>query len=78
MKEITIEDCFELKDKFDRYTETAQQNEFAMLAFINFNLYSTLENYKMAGKVDNQKEARAMFRCVLTVIGEDISEYSEV
>lgn len=78
MKEITIEDCFELKDKFDRYTKTAQQKEFAMLAFINFNLDDTLNHFKTIGKVDNQKEARAMFRCVLKVIGEDISEYSEV
>ena len=32
MKEITVQDCLELKNKFDQYCQTAEQHEFPMLA----------------------------------------------
>lgn len=44
---------------------------------INVKLDSTLDVIQRENEVTNQKEARAMFRVVLKVIGEDFSEYEE-
>lgn len=77
-KEITVKDCDELHAKFMKYTETAEQHEFPLLAMINFRLDDTLARLRASGVVKNQKEARAMFRVVLKAIGEDASAYEEV
>lgn len=35
MKTVTREDTIELRKKFDKYTETAEQHEFALLFIID-------------------------------------------
>lgn len=77
MKEITVQDCVQLREKFLKYCDTAEQHQFPMLAMINVKLDSTLDVIQKENKVTNQKEARAMFRVVLKIIGEDFSEYEE-
>lgn len=77
MKEITVQDCVQLREKFLKYCDTAEQHQFPMLAMINVKLDSTLDVIQRENKVTNQKEARAMFRVVLKIIGEDFSEYEE-
>lgn len=74
MKTITMTDCKELYNRFIKYTETAEQYEFARLAMINIMLDTTMARWN--DPVD-QKEARAMFRVVLGAIGEDITPYKE-
>lgn len=73
MVEITVHDCEALYEKFTKYTETAEQHEFPRLAIVNMMLDWT----KNRGWNVPQKERRAMFRTVLTVIGEDCSMYKE-
>ena len=77
MKVITVQDCEELKQKFDKYCETAEQHEFPILAIINMKMDATMEHIRDAGEVTNQKDIRAMFRVVLRAIGEDPTEYEE-
>ena len=77
MKEITVQDCVQLREKFLKYCDTAEQHQFPMLTMINVKLDSTLDVIQKENKVTNQKEARAMFRVVLKIIGEDFSEYEE-
>ena len=73
MPDITVADCEKLYQKFLTYTETAEQHEFALLAMVNVRLdHSRQRGWKMP-----QDEARAMFRVVLRVIGEDFSAYEE-
>lgn len=76
-KEITVQDCIELKEKFDKYTETAEQHEFVILAMVDMRLTNSINIITETNKVKDQKEARAMFRTVLKVIGKDYSEYEE-
>ena len=71
---ITMTDCRELYNRFIKYTETAEQHEFAKLAMINMMLDTTMARW--SDPID-QKEARAMFRVVLGAIGEDITLYKE-
>lgn len=78
-KEITVQDCDELYAQFKKYTETAEQHEFVVLAMVNKKLDKTMADIHEAGKVTiSQSEARAMFRTVLRVIHKDFSEYKEV
>ena len=77
MKIITVQDCEELKQKFDKYCETAEQHEFPILAIINMKMDATMEHIRDAGEVADQKDIRAMFRVVLRTIGEDSTEYQE-
>lgn len=67
-------DCKELYNRFIKYTETAEQHEFAKLAMINMMLDMTMTQW--SNPID-QKEARAMFRVVLGAIGGDITPYKE-
>jgi len=76
-KVITVQDCDELYAKFKKYTETAEQHEFVILAMINKKLDMTMIHIHAFNEVPDQKEARAMFRVVLKAIGEDASEYTE-
>lgn len=76
-KEITLQDCEDLYKRFEKYTETAEQHEFPRLAMVNFMLDKTMIKLRKAGVVEDQKDARAMFRVVLATIGENNSEYQE-
>lgn len=76
-KVITVKDCEELTKKFIAYTETAEQHEFAKLVIIQSALLKTMREIHKTCEVLDQKEARAMFRVVLSAIGDDISEYKE-
>lgn len=76
-KVITVQDCDELYTKFKKYTETAEQHEFVILAMINKMLDMAMIQIHAFNEVPDQKEARAMFRTVLKVIGQDASEYAE-
>lgn len=77
MKTITIEDCKELYNEFNRYADNAEQHEFPRLIMIDLKLQDTIDQYEEAGCIEDQKEARAMFRVVLKIIGKDYSEYEE-
>ena len=76
--EITVGDCENLYQRFMKYTETAEQHEFPLLAMINLKLDATMKRVRETGAVWSQKDARAMFRVVLRVIGGDASAYEEV
>lgn len=78
MINITVDDCEKLYAQFLAYTETAEQHEFPLLAVLNIALDATMELIREHGQIWNQKEARAMFRTVLRVIGGDYSKYMEV
>ena len=78
MKTITIEDCRSLKNKFERYCETAEQWEFVLLAILQAKLNKTLATIEKDGMIKDQKEARAMFQTILLVIGENANDYKEV
>ena len=77
-KSITIEDCRNLKNKFERYCETAEQYEFIPLTILQMKLDKTLEIIEKDGAIKDQKEARAMFQTILLVIGENADDYKEV
>ena len=77
MKIITIKDCYELRRKFLKYSETAEQHEFPMLLYYHIHMNRTIKEYEEAEGITNQSEARAMFRVILRIIGEDFSEYEE-
>lgn len=76
-KEITLRDCLDLKTEFDKYCETAEQHQFPILAMVNIRMDNTLAGLKQRGRVENQKDIRAMFRVVLKIMGRDFSEYVE-
>ena len=78
MKIITIEDCRNLKNKFERYCETAEQHEFVLLTILHMKLDKTLETIEKDGAIKDQEEARAMFRTILLIIGENADDYKKV
>ena len=78
MKTITIEDCRNLKNKFERYCETAEQYEFVLLVILQTKLDKTLETIEKDGEIKDQKEIRAMFRTILRIIGENVDDYAKV
>ena len=78
MKTITIEDCRNLKNKFEQYCETAEQWEFVLLAILQAKLNKTLATIEKDGMIKDQKEARAMFQTILLVIGENADDYKEI
>ena len=78
MKTITIEDCRNLKNKFEQYCETAEQWEFVPLTILQMKLDKTLEAIEKDGMIKDQKEARAMFQTILLVIGENADDYKEI
>ena len=51
MKIITIEDCRNLKNKFEQYCETAEQYEFVPLTILQMKLDKTLETIEKDGAV---------------------------
>lgn len=76
MKEIQVNECYDLYLKLKKYTETAEVYEFPLLYMIDISMQHTLELYEEEG-IQSQRDANAMFRVVLKAIGEDWSEYVE-
>lgn len=68
---ITLNDCYELRKRFDDYCNNAEQYEFPLLLKIDLKFQATVKHYEEVGTVDNQDEAEAMFRVVSKVIGEN-------
>lgn len=79
MKTITLEDVKDLRCKFDEFLETKalEQNMFPIILPIDLKFNNTLEHYEKINDVDDQREARAMFRLILKIMDEDDSEYQE-
>ena len=77
MKKVTVADCLELQKLFEKYCETAEQHEFIILALIQSRMDNYISRLQQVGKIENQKEANAMFRVVLGAIGKDFSDYKE-
>lgn len=75
MKEITINDCIELRNKFEKYCETAEQHESVMLIVIESSLKNTVDKMIECGKVDDQQYVKTIFRLTLKAIGEDYSDF---
>ena len=72
-KEVTIQKLENLIDKFYEYTETAEQHEFVLLFQVDMRIQKT----NIEEIVKDQKEARAMYRVIASIIGEDYSNYKE-
>lgn len=66
MNPITLNDCQNLYNKFMKYTETAEQHEFALLFKIQTMMEQSLSRWH---DPINQDEAAAMFRVVKKVTG---------
>jgi hypothetical protein len=66
MNPITLNDCQNLYNKFMKYTETAEQHEFALLFQIQKMMEQSLNKWH---DPINQDEAAAMFRVVKKVTG---------
>lgn len=80
MKTVTREDTIELRKNFDKYTETAEQHEFALLFITDMMMARTIhecDENKSWSDLEMQKGLRAMFRVVSDIIGLDASEYKE-
>ena len=73
MEQVTEEMLNKLVEKFFKYTETAEQHEFVMLAMIHENINHT----QISEIVKDQAEARAMYRVIASAIGEDYSMFKE-
>ena len=77
MRDITLQDVRDLRERFDQYLQTAEQHQFALLVMVDGKFRNTLKHYEKIGQVDDQKDANAMFRVVLKTMGQDFSEYME-
>lgn len=80
MKTVTREDTIELRKNFDKYTETAEQHQFALLFMIDRMIAGTIQECdenKSWLDPEMQKRLRAMFRVVSDIVGLDASEYKE-
>lgn len=77
MKQVTVADCLELQKLFEKYCETAEQHEIIKLMIIQSCMDKYISRLQHVGKIENQKEANAMFRVILGVIGKDFSDYKE-
>jgi hypothetical protein len=76
---ITNDDVKQLRKDFDNYVKTAEQYQFVVLMMIDIKFEQT-EKEIASGEFnieENQPELRAMFRCILKVMGKDYSEYEE-
>ena len=69
MSVITRENCEHLREKFNAYAEIAEQHEFVRLMAVDAMLEKTWKDLDNQLK-NNQKDLRAMFRVILTLIGE--------
>lgn len=73
MKEVTVEALEELIIKFNKYKEIARQCEFPKL----YALDNAIKATDLKIIVSTQSQARAMFRTIAKIIGEDYSNYLE-
>lgn len=73
MKQIEEKDLIDMVEKFNKYTETAEQHEFPLLAMIEFAIQGT----NITEIVDDQENAKAIYRSIAKVIGKDYSEFKE-
>ena len=76
MKEITMQDVRKLRKEFDVYTQTAEQHMFPIIFAADMMMRATMRQYQEKGITD-QKDARAMFRSVLRIMGRDFEDYKE-
>lgn len=76
MKDITMEDCGQLRKRFEAYLETAEQYQFTTLLAVDLMMQHTIKKYEAEG-IKDQTEARSMFRVVLKVRGEPCADYEE-
>ena len=72
-KTITEQMLIDLIKEFKKYIETAQQYEFVRLAMIQMKIEET----DLKEIVNNQREARAMYRVIASAIGKDYTEFKE-
>lgn len=71
----TIEECRDLQNQFNKYTETAEQHEYPLLMIVDFKLRSTMENIEAKGvNYLPEDEIESMFRVVRKIIGEDLND----
>lgn len=70
---ITKDDAIALRQEFIKYTETAEQYEFPILAGIHRKLDNSIEIFDTM----NDIQKNAMFRVVYSIIGKDFSEYKK-
>lgn len=78
MKKITFKDCEELKRRFDRYRDTAEQHEYTTLLMVDIPLRNTIDGMRGKQDLDEYQETlNTMFRVVLRVMGneEEAKEY---
>lgn len=73
MSKISKEDCLELQKEFSKYCETAEQNQFPLLMFLDMNIHQTINNFEKISQV----ELRSMFRTIYRLIGKDYSKYED-
>ena len=66
MNPITLNDCQNLYNKFVKYTETAEQHEFALLFQVQTMMEQSLNQWH--DPID-QGQAAAMFRVVKKITG---------
>lgn len=76
MKQITLDDCKNLRDKFGIYTETAEQHEIPLLCIFAIKIFQTIEEFEKNGV--NQETAATMFRVILNWMNEDIVDYAKI
>lgn len=77
MRNIKVDDCIKLQERFHNYCNTAEVHQFVQLIQIDMLLGVTINGIVADGEVKDQRMARTMFRVVLKVMGEDYSEYLE-
>lgn len=66
----TIEECRDLQNQFNKYTETAEQNEYPLLLIVDYKLRSTMEDIEANGVNSYpEDEIESMFRVVREIIG---------
>lgn len=76
---ITNDDIKQLRQDFNNYVKIAEQHQFVVLMMVDIKFEQT-EKEIASGEFnieENQSELRAMFRCILKVMGKDYSEYEE-
>lgn len=76
-KEITMQDCLDLKSEFDAYFNIGEKNQISLIVLVYPLLVDTIESIKNKGRVENQKDIRAMFRVIKMIMGKDYSKYKE-
>lgn len=68
-KDITLDECKQLHDKFLKFADRAEQHSFLQLFHIDLMMEHSIKKWEDEGV--NQEEARSMFRVVNTFMGEE-------